>query len=148
MGQSNLHFDDFNLILLEKNVSKMRQQLKIVFRALKSLILTLPMTSALRMNRKIISASYSFDICTKMGEISQNKLEFLHVHDNLSIKLADIQNIIGSIGVSVDYLQNIQMIKQNLMEKIQGPSLEQADFVAKVQDVQMVTNYLDPSNSS
>tara|TARA_B110000285_G_scaffold212587_1_gene256244 strand:- start:1772 stop:2209 length:438 start_codon:yes stop_codon:yes gene_type:complete len=48
MGQSNLHFDDFNLILLEKNVSKMKQQLKVVFRGLKSLLLTLPMTNALR----------------------------------------------------------------------------------------------------
>lgn len=104
MGQSNLHFDDFNLIMLEKNVSKMKQQLKVVFRALKSLILTLPMTSALRQPRKTISASYSFEICTKQGESSQSKLEFLHVHDNLSVKLAEIQNIIGSIGVSVDYL--------------------------------------------
>ena len=70
MGQSNLHFDDFNLIMLEKNVSKMKQQLKVVFRGLKSLILTLPITSALRQSRKTISASYSFDICTKVGETS------------------------------------------------------------------------------
>ena len=71
----------------------------------------------------------------------------MHVHDNLSVKLAEIQNIMGSIGVSVDYLQNIKMIQENLKEKTQGPSLDQANYVAKLQDV-MVTNYLEPGNSS